>query len=268
MPRQPTEKPTTRASTTPAKRAATKPVAKHISATPHEPKLASVAALVADPTRSRMLCYLLSGEYASAGELATAASITAATASGHLAKLLNADLVRCEQRGRHRYYRLADADVAHALETLALVAERQTHAQAWSSPARARLRSARCCYGHLAGQLGVDLFQQMSLRQWLVSDAQGRLGLTATGQSGLNTLGMDGAHWAGQFAAPSSTRLAYPCLDWSERRDHLAGKLAAALLTHCIDQGWLRKVAGERALNVTPSGRKNLAWLLPNLQNF
>ncbi len=260
----PTAKPAPRHTARPTAKAAATP----ISATPHEPKLVSIAALVADPTRSRMLCYLLSGEYASAGELATAASVTPATASGHLAKLLDADLVRCEQRGRHRYYRLADADVAHALEALALVAERQTHAQAWASPARARLRSARCCYGHLAGQLGVDLFAQLSLKQWLTPDEDGQLRLTTAGQRGLSHLGMDDAHWAQQFTAPGTTRLAYPCLDWSERRDHLAGKLAVAMLAHCIEQGWLRKAAGERALHLTPSGHKSLAWLLPTLQKL
>src|SRR4051794_3120045 len=127
-------------------------------ADPHEPRLARVAAMVADPARSRMLSYLMSGEYASAGELAKAASVTPATASGHLAKLSDARFVVCEPRGRHRYYRLADAEVAHALEALALVAERDVHDRAWAHPERKRLRYARCCYGHLAGQLGVALF--------------------------------------------------------------------------------------------------------------
>ena len=98
-----------------------------MTATPHEPRLARVAAMIADPARSRMLSYLLAGEHASAGELARAAGVTAATASGHLAKLQDSGLVACEPRGRHRYFRLADGEVAHALSALALVAERQTH---------------------------------------------------------------------------------------------------------------------------------------------
>ncbi|MDZ7921198.1 MAG: helix-turn-helix transcriptional regulator [Rhodoferax sp.] len=125
----------------------------------YEPKLASVAAVIADATRSRMLSYLLAGDYASAGELARAASVSPATASGHLGKLMAAELLVCEQRGRHRYYRLADDEVAHALEALALMAERRTHTAAWANPTRQRLRFARCCYGHLAGQLGVELFR-------------------------------------------------------------------------------------------------------------
>lgn len=115
--------------------------------TPHEPRLARAAALVADPARSRMLAYLLSGEYASAGELAKAASVTAATASGHLRRLLDARFVVCEPRGRHRYFRLADAEVAHALEALALVAERDEHDRGWAHPERQRLRQARAATG-------------------------------------------------------------------------------------------------------------------------
>ena len=125
------------------------------SEAPHEPRLARVAALVADPSRARMLAFLLSGEYASAGELARTASVGAATASAHLVKLVDAGLLVCEPRGRHRYFRIADADVAHALEALAMVAERSSHDRAWSAPARLRLREARCCYGHLAGRRSV-----------------------------------------------------------------------------------------------------------------
>ena len=106
----------------------------------HEPRLARVAALVADPARSRMLSYLLSGEYASASELANVASITPSTTSAHLRKLLDAGFVVCEPRGRHKYFRLADAELAHALEAMALVAERGDHERAWASPERTRLR--------------------------------------------------------------------------------------------------------------------------------
>ena len=123
------------------------------SPAPFEPRLASVAAVIADATRARMLSYLLAGDYASAGELARAASVTPATASGHLGKLMAAELLVCEQRGRHRYYKLADDEVAHALEAVALIAERRTHAATWANPTRQRLRFARCCYGHLAGFL-------------------------------------------------------------------------------------------------------------------
>ncbi len=227
----------------------------------HEPRLARIAALVADATRARMLSFLLSGEYASAGELARAGSVTAPTASAHLARLLDAGLVAVEQRGRHRYYRLADADVAHALEALALVAERASHQASWSSPGRARLREARCCYGHLAGRIGVALLDQMLARRWLDADG-GRFTLTADGAAGLARLGLDGDRWRSLLASQRSRPLAYPCLDWSERRDHLAGRFAAALLEQFLAQGWLRRHTAERSLLLTPVGERALGWLL------
>lgn len=230
----------------------------------YEPKLASVAAVIADATRARMLSYLLAGDYANAGELARAASVSPATASGHLAKLMAAELLVCEQRGRHRYYKLADDEVAHALEALALMAERRTHTAAWANPTRQRLRFARCCYGHLAGQLGVELFSQLLSKEWLAPAGDGYL-LTAQGTAGLGTLGFA---VDGMDKAPPSARMAYRCLDWSERRDHMAGKLPKALLTHCLQHGWLRRHEGERALEVTPLGRKHLAGLLPSVNDL
>ena len=224
---------------------------------PHEPRLARIAALVADSSRARMLAFLLSGEYASAGELARTASVSAATASAHLVKLVDAGLLACEPRGRHRYFRIADADVAHALEALAMVAERSSHDRAWSAPARLRLREARCCYGHLAGRRGVALLDQLLSRGWLV-DAPDGYALTDGGVTGMATLGFD----AGALQAGASHRIAYPCLDWSERRDHLAGKLGSGLLAHFIERGWLRRVGSERALELTPPGQQALAPLL------
>jgi len=224
---------------------------------PHEPRLARIAALVADPSRARMLAFLLSGEYASAGELARTASVGAATASAHLVKLVDAGLLVCEPRGRHRYFRIADADVAHALEALAMVAERSSHDRAWSAPARLRLREARCCYGHLAGRRGVALLEQLLERRWLVDAPEG-YALTDAGVAGMAALGFDAA----ALRASASHRIAYPCLDWSERRDHLAGKLGSGLLAHFIDRGWLRRIGSERALELTPPGQQALAPLL------
>ena len=224
---------------------------------PHEPRLARIAALVAEPSRARMLAFLLSGEYASAGELARTASVGAATASAHLVKLVDAGLLVCEPRGRHRYFRIADADVAHALEALAMVAERSSHDRTWSAPARLRLREARCCYGHLAGRRGVALLDRLLAHGWL-ADADDGYALTDAGVAGLASLGFDAA----ALRASASHRIAYPCLDWSERRDHLAGKLASGLLTHFIDRGWLRRIGSERALELTPPGQLALAPLL------
>lgn len=240
------------ASMTPPRRASPPP-----SDAPHEPRIARVAALVADPSRARMLAFLLSGEYASASELARTASVGAATASAHLARLVDAGLLACEPRGRHRYFRIADADVAHALEALAMVAERSSHDRDWSAPARSRLREARCCYGHLAGRHGVALHERLLAHGGLAT-AAGGYALTDDGVAALARLGFD----ATPLRANTPQRIAYPCLDWSERRDHLAGKLASGLLAHFIDRGWLRRIAGERALALTPPGRVALApWL-------
>jgi len=224
--------------------------------TPHEPRLARVAAVVADPARSRMLAYLMAGEYASASELARAASVTPATASGHLGKLLDARFVVCEPRGRHRYYRLADAEVAHALEALALVAERDAHDAAWAHPQRARLRLARCCYGHLAGQLGVAVFDALQRGGRLASTSSG-FELTDSGRAWLERLGLIPSR------PNSRRRFAYRCLDWSERRDHLGGQLADELYQHFTSKGWLRRASG-RAVEVTPNGQQEL---LPQLND-
>lgn len=218
----------------------------------HEPRLARVAAMVADPARSRMLAYLLSGEYASAGELAKTASVSAATASGHLAKLLTARFVVCEPRGRHRYYRLADAEVAHALEALALVAERDSHDQAWRHPERERLREGRCCYGHLAGRLAVRLFDALQAGGRLQAAGSG-FELSEAGRAWLARLGLT--------PSPPGARRRYPCLDWSERRDHLAGQLADELYQHFSVRGWLQRGSG-REVHLTARGQRELLPLL------
>jgi DNA-binding transcriptional ArsR family regulator len=232
--------------------------------TRYEPPLARVAAMIADPVRSRMLSYLLAGHYASAGELAAVGSVSASTTSGHLSKLAQAGLICVEQRGRHRYFKLADADVAHALESLALVAERSAHQRQWNSPGRQELRYARRCYGHLAGQLGVALLDRLLLNQWLEAEGDGYR-VTEEGERWLRSIGLE---WP-RPRAPG--RLAYACLDWSERRDHLAGSLATALLEHFLAMRWLAPLGNggapgahlrNRALRATHTGE---IQLLPHL---
>jgi Mn-dependent DtxR family transcriptional regulator len=202
-----------------------------------------------------MLAYLMSGEYASAGELAGAASVTPATASGHLAKLSDARFVVCEPRGRHRYYRIADSEVAHALEALALVAEREVHDRVWTQPRRPRLRYARCCYGHLAGRLGVALFDALRAEHGLAQADDGGLALGDRGRAWLARIGFTPA------PATRRRRFAYPCLDWSERRDHLAGQLADEIYLHLVQRGWLRRADG-RIVALTPAGERELLPLL------
>ncbi len=227
--------------------------------TAHEPRLARIAALIAEPARSRMLAFLLDGERASAGELARAGGVGASTASAHLAQLVDARLLTCEPRGRHRYFMIADAEVAQALQALALVAERGTHERAWQHPDRAPLREARCCYGHLAGRLGVALHDRLLRDGCLRADEHG-LTLTDAGRDWLQRAGVD-------LPLRASQCVAHACLDWSERRDHLAGPLARLLLQHFLDQRWLRRArvgarGGHRVVEVTPSGRRELLPLL------
>jgi DNA-binding transcriptional ArsR family regulator len=228
----------------------------------HEPRLARVAAMIADPARSRMLAYLLDGSFASASELARASSVAASTASAHLSKLQDSGFVVCESRGRHRYYRLADSDIAHALEALAMVAERNTHDQTWATPQRQSLRYARCCYGHMAGTLGVALFESLVKHERLIANKEG-FDLTEQGYEWVAQTGL--------ILKKASGRFAYGCIDWSERRDHLAGALARQLLDHFVAQGWLRRNTKQndtkssinhRVLSLTPYGRQKLLPLI------
>ncbi|MGS1000268.1 ArsR/SmtB family transcription factor [Burkholderia glumae] len=218
-----------------------------------EPRLAKIAAMIADPARSRMLSYLLDGHYASASELAKAAGVSASTASGHLGKMVETGLLVREQRGRHRYFRLADAEVAHTLEALALLAERATHERNWSDPGMVPLRYARRCYGHLAGELGVLVFNWLIRERALEMTGAGTYGYRAAGEAAFASIGFDPG------VVKRDGRLAYPCLDWSERRDHLAGNLATALLNHFIAMRWLTdaRTASSNDSSVLPLQRQS-----------
>jgi DNA-binding transcriptional ArsR family regulator len=223
-----------------------------------EPRFARIAAMMGDPTRARMLAALMGGQFLAAGELAAAAGVTPQTASAHIARLLDAELVVARTQGRHRYVRLADADIAHALEALSLVAERSAQADKWSQGPYKPLKAARTCYSHLAGELGVALFEGLLARGTLVA-SDGHFMLSVAGREELAGLGIVLPAAPGPSAA---RRFAYACLDWSERRDHLAGALAVALLEHGLAHHWLHRIEGSRALRLTPKGAKALApWL-------
>lgn len=215
-----------------------------------EPAIASVASLMADASRAQMLMHLLGGRRASATELAAVAGVSAATASGHLSRLLEGQLVQVEQRGRHRYYALADESVARLLESLASVSERDTSNPAWRHPGRARLKFARRCYGHLAGELGVGLFGGLMAAGAFSAHADG-LALTPAGEAALSDLGFSAR------PAPGRRRFASPCHDWSEGRDHLGGSLGEQLLEHLLLRDWLRP-GKDRALTLTPQGEQAL----------
>lgn len=213
--------------------------------------LAETAALVGDPARAAMLVALLDGRAFTAGELARAAGVAASTASGHLAKLLDGGMVIVVQQGRHRYFRIAGSEAAASLEALmAATAHRKEATPARPlavGPRDLALRRARVCYDHLAGELGVALFEAMVARGQIRLAARGAE-LTAPGEQLLVALGIPpDARGAGH----ASCR---PCLDWSERCDHLAGYAAAAICSTALDRGWVVRAPGTRIVRVTRAG--------------
>lgn len=218
----------------------------------HRPELrfARIAALMADPTRARILAFLLSGEYRTAGELARNAGVTPQAASTQLAQLQEGGLLALRRQGRHKYYALADADIAHALEALALVAERDDISKRWRRPDFRPLKYARRCYGHLAGELGVAHFG-MLLRHGFLSTIEDGFGLTETGEQWV-------VHELGIALPATQGRQAYRCMDWSERKDHLAGPLAKALLDCYLERRWLTADKSSRSIKVTPEGERLL----------
>lgn len=221
-----------------------------------DPPLAGLAALLADGTRARFCLALLDGRAWTAGELAGLAGVAPSTASEHLNRLIAGGLLAEQRQGRHRYVRLASPQVAQMIEDLA------GHGTPVPAPARslraaranAALLRARTCYDHLAGRLGVLLLD--ALVDQGVLDRTGGLALTDQGRNWLAGLGIDPA------ALPSDRPLVRECLDWTERRPHLAGTTGAALLRHLLDRGWLLRIPQHRALRITPAGEHALTDLL------
>jgi DNA-binding transcriptional ArsR family regulator len=219
-------------------------------------RFAEIASLAGDPARVGMLHALMDGRALTASELARVASVTPQTASEHLAKMAAADLVKVQKQGRHRYYRLASPAVAQMMESIMLVASRldTTRPAAITGPRDAALRAGRTCYDHLAGRLGVALADalvagghvEMSNDAGVVTDA----GIALFGKIGIDVASLS----AGRGKA--ARVLCRPCLDWSERRPHLAGAVAAALCTRSLEDGWIRRIEGTRAVTVTPKGQR------------
>jgi DNA-binding transcriptional ArsR family regulator len=218
--------------------------------------LAEIAALAGDPARAGMLQALMDGRALTASELAEVAGIAPQTASGHLARMTAAGLLTVEKQGRHRYHRLATSGVAQMLESIMQVAAelRPAPRRVVVGPRDVALRKARTCYDHLAGQLGVALADALVTagHAELASDA----GIvTDTGMAFLDRIGIDVKSMLARGSRKSSRVLCRPCLDWSERRPHLAGMVGAAICTHSFDQGWIRPIPGTRAVTITPRGQ-------------
>jgi len=222
------------------------------------PTIAGIGALIGDPSRAEVLTALLAGPALSATELAEVAGVAKSTISAHLEKLLGAGLVGVDRQGRHKYFRLAHPDVATALETLMGVAARTGAVRVSRGPTDPALRKARVCYDHLAGELGVFVCEKLMERSALVTtNDSGTVGpgieLTAIGKSAIQGLGID-------IEALRARRRSFGhvCLDWSERRHHLAGALGAAILDRIEHLGWARRARGSRALLFSPSGEAAL----------
>lgn len=213
------------------------------------PSIAAVAALIGDPARANMLQALMQVPALSASELAREAGVTAQTASGHLARLQEGGLLHVTHQGRHRYFRLAGPDVVLAIEALLGVAGRTRPLRTRPGPRDGDLRDARVCYDHLAGASGTALFDSLVAGGCVRQEAVG-LVLTPAGQRFLCDAGIT-------LRASGTRRPACrACLDWSERRPHLAGAVGAALLTSFLDRGWLRRLPRSRALAYTLPGRR------------
>jgi DNA-binding transcriptional ArsR family regulator len=222
---------------------------------------AHVAALMGEPARTGMLLALMDGRALTARELAEAGRITPATASRHLGLLLDAGLLRVEQQGRHRYHRLASPEVARVLESLMQLTTQmpQSAHLPITGPRDAALRQARTCYDHIAGRLGVAISTHLQTEGAVVLDDAAGAQVTAKLEAVLRPLEMEGIGAAG---ASGQRPLCRPCLDWSERRVHVAGRLGAMLCAHSLARGWLARSPGSRALSITPGGAVVLRdWL-------
>ncbi len=219
------------------------------------PHIARVAALIGDPARAEILTVLMAGRALTATELAHLAGVTPATASSHLGKLLAARLLAVEKQGRHRYFRLADRDVARLLESLMGVAFRSGAVRLASSPRDPALRKARVCYDHLAGELAVWALGRLIARRLFLSDTGG-FRITPAGVRWFDARGL---------RPPSSAprrALCRPCLDWGERRHHLAGALGAALLQRCFEERWAKRQGTTRVVAFSPRGERAFRALI------
>ena len=216
-----------------------------------EPNIAFVAGRLADPSRAAMCLALAGGEVRPASELAARAGVSAQTASNHLGRLVAGRILRVEQQGRWRYYRLAGADVGYAVEAVAVVAPPLACPDNGGVDGTTRqLREARTCYRHLAGRLGVALADALVAGQWLENDDRAYR-ITLLGAQSLRALGIEANRRRAEVPARR-------CLDWTERRHHVAGPVGTALAELALARSWVRRMRGTRAVRVTATGRQQL----------
>src|SRR5262245_20940030 len=218
--------------------------------------LAKTAALIGEPTRIVMLWSLMEGQARPASELAFYANVSAQNASAHLARLVEAGMLAVEARGRHRYYRLASAEVAHAIEALAALAPPAKQAAGLPPGQTADLKYARICYDHLAGRLAVEICATLEDKGCL-KPVDADFEITNKGEKLFRDLGIEIGELRQQRRA-----FARQCQDWSERRPHIAGALGAALLERMFQRGWIARVRSSRVVRVTAKGREDVYKLL------
>ncbi|MGF6155657.1 DNA-binding transcriptional ArsR family regulator [Ensifer sp. KUDG1] len=221
------------------------------------PDIALIGSLIGDPARANMLTALMGGSALTATELAAHAGITLQTASSHLAKLEAGGLLSQRKQGRHRYFQLAEDEVGLMLENLMGFAAGRGMTRHRPGPKDPALRKARVCYNHLAGDYGVRMYDSL-IAENQIEVTGDDLALTPDGQSRIEALGID-------YTALKKSRrpICRTCLDWSERRSHLAGSLGEALLTLFIDKGWAKREANSRVIRFTANGEKAFSELFP-----
>lgn len=221
------------------------------------PDIARIGTLIGDPARANMLTALMGGQALTATELSQAAGVTLQTASAHLSKLEEGGLLSQRKQGRHRYFALADTETGTLLETIMGFAARRGHLRHRPGPKDPALRKARICYDHLAGDYGVRMLDSLIKRGVITRDGE-TLAITEQGRGELTGIGID-------LPALGSNRrpLCKSCLDWSERRSHLAGTLGKALLSHFLAEGWAHRSAESRAIRFTKAGESRFLALFP-----
>lgn len=218
-----------------------------------EPNIAYIASLIGDTARSKMLTALMSGKALSATELSLEADITAQTASSHLSKLLEGELVVVRKQGRHKYFQLRNAEVAELIEQMLNLGASVSASNIATGPQDERLRRSRVCYDHLAGELAVQLFDAL-VEKGYFTERDSELTLTESGRAFFMGLGVD-------FDVLRSTRrpLCKSCLDWSERRSHLAGSLGKWVLHDAISRAWAKQDLDSRVIRFTEKGLQAFA---------
>jgi DNA-binding transcriptional ArsR family regulator len=220
------------------------------------PDISRIAALIGNPACSHMLMSLMAGPALTMTELAGEVGLALPTVSGHLTRLERAGLVSVERQGRHRYFRLANPDVAIAIEGIMPLAARAGHLRMRPGPREPELRYARSCYDHLAGNLAVKIFDDLAAKH-LLDKRDDTLNLTPHGKRFFEKRGIDT-----DALSQSNRPLCRTCLDWSERRSHLAGTLGAAIFDAILAHGWAARVRRSRVVRFAKGGEEKItAWL-------